>query len=66
MQANVGMWDRALRVLVGLVLIALAAAGTVGPWGYIGIVPFATGLLAYCPAYRLLGFSTCPLPRKSS
>ncbi|HTT09349.1 MAG TPA: DUF2892 domain-containing protein [Burkholderiaceae bacterium] len=60
MKANVGTVDRVVRVLIGLLLIALAARGTVGAWGYIGVVPLATGLLSFCPAYRLFGFATCP------
>jgi Protein of unknown function (DUF2892) len=62
MQANVGNLDRVLRIAVGLALIALAATGKVGVWGYIGIVPLATGLFRICPAYSLLGIRTCPLP----
>lgn len=55
---NVGNIDRALRMLVGLALIALAASGTIGVWGYIGIVPLLTGMAARCPLYSLLGIST--------
>ena len=61
MKTNVGGIDRTLRVIAGLVLIALAATGTVGVWGWIGIVPLATGLIGWCPAYTLLGFNTCPM-----
>ncbi|MEY4755020.1 MAG: hypothetical protein RJA44_2695 [Pseudomonadota bacterium] len=61
MKANVGGIDRILRIVVGLVLIALAATGTVGVWGWIGVVPVLTGLFRFCPAYPLLGMSTCPL-----
>ena len=42
-------------------LIALAATGTVGWWGWIGVVPLLTGLAGTCPAYKLLGMSTCPM-----
>ena len=59
MQANVGTIDRALRIIAGLVLIALAATGTVGWWGWLGVVPLATGLFRFCPAYPLLGINTC-------
>lgn len=59
MNKNVGTLDRTLRVFAGLVLIALSVTGTVGPWGWIGIVPVATGLLGWCPAYTLLGIKTC-------
>lgn len=58
---NVGGIDRALRVVVGLALIVAAAMGTIGIWGWIGIVPLATGLFGFCPAYKLLGLNTCPL-----
>ncbi|RZI66894.1 MAG: DUF2892 domain-containing protein [Variovorax sp.] len=57
---NVGILDRALRIGVGLLLVALAAAGTIGYWGYVGVVPLLTGLVGSCPAYALFGFSTCP------
>ena len=49
MKANVGGIDRIARVVVGLVLIALAATGTVGVWGWIGVVPLLTGLIRWCP-----------------
>jgi hypothetical protein len=56
---NVGTIDRALRIVAGLALIALAATGTIGVWGYIGVVPLATALIGWCPAYSLLGIKTC-------
>jgi hypothetical protein len=55
---NVGNLDRVLRILLGLVLIGLAAAGTIGGWGYAGIVLVLTGIAASCPIYRVLGLST--------
>lgn len=61
MKTNEGSIDRALRIIAGLALIALAATGTVGAWGWIGIVPLATGLIGWCPAYTLLGLNTCPM-----
>ena len=60
MQANVGSIDRVLRVMAGLALIGLAAAGVIGMWGYVGVVPLATGLFRFCPAYLPFGVSTCP------
>ena len=60
MKLNVGGVDRILRVVAGLVLVALAAMGTIGAWGWIGVVPLATGIFGFCPAYTLLGFSSCP------
>ena len=63
MKANVGGIDRIARIIVGLVLIALAATGTVGVWGWIGVVPLLTGLIRWCPLYPLLGISSCPLKK---
>ena len=63
MQANVGGIDRILRVVAGLVLIALTLAGTIGAWGWIGVVPLATGLFKICPAYSLIGVNTCGLKK---
>ena len=63
MKSNVGGIDRILRIVLGLVLIGLAATGTVGVWGWIGVVPLATAALRFCPLYTVLGFSTCPLER---
>ena len=60
MKTNVGNIDRILRIVAGLVLIALAATGIIGIWGWIGIVPLLTGIFRFCPAYALLGMSTCP------
>ena len=60
-KTNVGGIDRIARIAGGLVLLGLAATGTVGAWGYIGIVPLATGLLSTCPLYSVLGIKTCPM-----
>lgn len=60
MTKNMGMVDRALRAVVGVVLVALAAAGTIGVWGWIGVVPLATAAIGWCPAYAPFGISTCP------
>jgi len=57
-ELNVGNLDRLLRILLGQTLVALAAIGTIGLWGFIGIVPLVTGVVAYCPLYRLLGIRT--------
>lgn len=61
MKSNVGGIDKALRILVGILLIILALAGTIGAWGWIGVVPLATGLFNFCPAYKLVGINTCKL-----
>lgn len=59
MSCNVGGIDRVLRILVGIVLIALVFYGPKTPWGWIGLIPLATGLIGWCPPYALLGLSTC-------
>ena len=58
MKCNVGNTDRALRVIAGLVLIILAATGTLGLWAWIGVIPLLTGIFRFCPAYPLLGMNT--------
>ena len=64
MKVNEGVIDRSLRVLAGVVLVGLAATGTVGLWGYVGIVPLVTGAVGICPLYSLLGINSCPTPRR--
>lgn len=60
-KTNVGGIDRVLRIVAGLALIALALTGVIGAWGWIGLVPLATGLMSTCPLYSLIGLNTCPL-----
>ncbi len=60
-KTNVGGIDRIARIAGGLVLLGLAATGTIGVWGYLGIVPLATGVFRTCPLYSVLGFSSCPM-----
>ncbi len=71
MSVNEGILDRALRVIIGLALIGLALTNTtdlwgwsLGMWGWIGIVPLATGLIGWCPAYTLLGINSCPMSKR--
>ena len=59
MTKNIGNTERIIRIVGGLVLIALSATGTVGVWGWLGLVPLATGLTGWCPPYSLLGINTC-------
>ncbi len=61
MSRNEGTIDRALRVILGLVLIVMAVRGMYTPWTWIGVVPLLTGLVGVCPIYSLLGVSTCRL-----
>ena len=62
-KANVGGLDRILRIIIGLGLIAIVFVGPQTPWGYLGIVPLATGLIGWCPLYALLRINTCPVKR---
>jgi hypothetical protein len=59
MTQNIGNIERIIRIVGGLVFISLAATGTVGIWGWLGLVPLATGLVGWCPPYSLLGINTC-------
>ncbi len=66
MKTNVGGIDRILRISVGALLVALAATNVVGWWGWLGLIPLATGLFRFCPAYPLLGISSCGSTDKGS
>ena len=59
MLQNVGSVDRGIRVVAGVALIAARLFGAIGPWGSIGVVPLATGLFRFCPAYLPFGLNTC-------
>ena len=59
MKVNVGGTDRLLRVIAGIVLIGLTLMGTIGMWGWLGLILIATGIFSFCPAYGLLNIKTC-------
>ena len=65
MNSNVGGIDRALRIVVGLVVLALffVLEGNARYWALLGFVPLLTGVFRFCPAYTLLGVSTCPMKK---
>jgi hypothetical protein len=63
MTRNESTVDRALRIILGLILLSLVFVGPQTLWGLIGIVPLATGLLGSCPVYSILGVSTCPIKK---
>ncbi len=60
MLTNESSIDRALRVVFGIVLLSLVVVGPKTMWGLLGLVPLLTGLVGFCPLYRVLGVSTCP------
>jgi hypothetical protein len=61
---NEGTVDRAIRVVIGVALLSLTMVGPHTPWGFLGLVPLATGVLGFCPLYRLVGVNTCGVPAK--
>jgi len=63
MTKNVGGIDRIARIVVGVILIALVFVGPKSAWGWIGVIPLATALIGWCPAYTLFGIRTCPAPK---
>jgi hypothetical protein len=63
MKSNVGGIDRILRIVIGLVLIGLTLTGTIGAWGWLGVVPLATGAIGWCPPYAIFGWNTCSVKK---
>ncbi len=63
MKTNEHIIDRVVRVIAGLILITLAATGTIGVWGWLGVLPVVTGLAGFCPGYAIFGFSTCAVQK---
>jgi hypothetical protein len=61
MKTNEGTIDRALRVAVGILLLALTLTNTIGMWGWIGVVPLLTGAIGWCPLYTVFGINTCSM-----
>jgi hypothetical protein len=59
MKANVGNIDRVIRIVIGLGLIGATLSGAIGAWGWLGLIPLATGVFRFCPAYLPFGFRTC-------
>jgi hypothetical protein len=64
MNMNLGQLERTLRIVAGLVLVALVFVGPKTPWGWIGLILIGTGAIRFCPIYRLLGLSTCPIAQR--
>lgn len=56
---NMGGMDRLARLIVGALLVVLALTGTIGAWGWSGLILLATGFLNFCPIYRVIGVKTC-------
>ena len=58
MTRNESTLDRTIRIVLGVVLIAMVFVGPQTAWGWIGIIPLVTGLTGTCLLYRVLGIST--------
>ncbi len=65
MKANEGKLDRIFRIIVGIGLISLVFVGPQTLWGLVGLVPLLTGVIGFCPLYKVFGFDTCPLTIKN-
>ena len=63
MKLNVGGIDRIIRIVAGLALIGLTLTGTIGVWGWVGVVLLATGAIGWCPPYAIFGFNTCAIKK---
>ena len=63
MKVNEGSADRVIRVVVGLAILSIVFVGPKSMWGLIGIIPLLTGVVGFCPLYKVLGLSTCPLSK---
>jgi len=63
LKKNEGFMDRFARIVIGVGVLPLAFVGPHTTWAYLGAIPLVTGLVGSCPAYRLLGISTCPLQK---
>ncbi|WGE34483.1 DUF2892 domain-containing protein [Actinobacillus genomosp. 1] len=70
MKANVGGIDKVLRIVIGALLTLLAVTGTVGIWGYLGVIILLSGVFSRCGLYALFGINTaqncpvCPFKKK--
>lgn len=66
MNPNIGSIDRVIRIAIGATLLVAVMLGAIGPWGWLGVIPLATGLFRFCPAYLPFGFRTCKLPKNTN
>jgi hypothetical protein len=60
---NEGTIDRVVRIVLGLGILSLAFVGPHSPFGFVGLIPLATGLIGFCPLYRVIGVNTCGVAR---
>jgi hypothetical protein len=63
MMTNEGTVDRTIRIALGIGLLSLTVVGPQTLLGLAGVVPLLTGIVGFCPLYRVVGLSTCPVPK---
>lgn len=63
---NEGTLDRTIRIVLGVALISLVFVGPRSLWGLAGLVPLGTGIIGFCPLYRIAGLNTCRLPARKA
>ncbi|MBD3670987.1 MAG: DUF2892 domain-containing protein [Gammaproteobacteria bacterium] len=55
---NIGNIDRIIRIVLGILLLALVFVGPQTPWGWVGLIPLITGLVSFCPLYAIFKYNT--------
>lgn len=58
MKINLHKWDRALRIILGMVLVSVAFFSPGDLWYFVGFIPLITGAVGFCPIYKLLNVSS--------
>lgn len=66
MTKNIHPTERAIRIMLGLLLISLAFWGPENLWFLIGIAPLLTGVFGWCPPYALFGINTCEVKKSNN
>ncbi len=61
MKANEGKTDRIARIILGLILLSQLFIGPKNISGIVGLIPLFTGIIGFCPLYKILGLSTCTI-----
>lgn len=64
MKKNVCGLDQKIRIGLGIIILSLSIAGPRSAWGLLGLIPLLTGLIGYCPAYKLIGKKDCDISNK--
>jgi hypothetical protein len=65
MNVNVGGFDRTVRIIGGIIILALGYYYS-SWWGLVGLVPIGTGLFGRCALYSVFGIATCRVREKAN